>query len=169
MFDHFAKNSLISYPGVAQLVGRLIWVQDAGSSNLPTRTSKNGWFRTKSAVFLTFIRISMSVSGDWPHKSFFSFLEFSESFYALFFNLQQITYSISTSKCLSPDHFRIIAFRATRLIPRSPFLCLLRSIFCALNRNITLHQFDQYDRIYVSKVSVRALEVLLWANDTGSL
>ena len=26
MFDHFAKNSLISYPGVAQLVGRLIWV-----------------------------------------------------------------------------------------------------------------------------------------------
>ena len=25
MFDHFAKNSLISYPGVAQLVGRLIW------------------------------------------------------------------------------------------------------------------------------------------------
>ena len=38
MFDHFAKNSLISYPGVAQLVGRLIWVQDAGSSNLPTRT-----------------------------------------------------------------------------------------------------------------------------------
>ena len=42
MFDHFAKKSLISYPGVAQLVGRLIWVQDAGSSNLPTRTSKNG-------------------------------------------------------------------------------------------------------------------------------
>ncbi len=28
------------YPGVAQLVGRLIWVQDAGSSNLPTRTKK---------------------------------------------------------------------------------------------------------------------------------
>ena len=28
MFDHFAKNSLISYPGVAQLVGRLIWVID---------------------------------------------------------------------------------------------------------------------------------------------
>ena len=26
MFDHFAKKSLISYPGVAQLVGRLIWV-----------------------------------------------------------------------------------------------------------------------------------------------
>ena len=25
MFDHFAKNYLISYPGVAQLVGRLIW------------------------------------------------------------------------------------------------------------------------------------------------
>ena len=28
----------MNYPGVAQLVGRLIWVQDAGSSNLPTRT-----------------------------------------------------------------------------------------------------------------------------------
>ena len=28
MFDHFAKNSLISYPGVAQLVGRLIWEFD---------------------------------------------------------------------------------------------------------------------------------------------
>ena len=28
MFDHFAKKSLISYPGVAQLVGRLIWVFD---------------------------------------------------------------------------------------------------------------------------------------------
>ena len=29
------------FPGVAQLVGRLIWVQDAGSSNLPTRTKKD--------------------------------------------------------------------------------------------------------------------------------
>ena len=110
MFDHFAKNSLISYPGVAQLVGRLIWVQDAGSSNLPTRTSKYGWFRTKSAVFLTFITYSASTSGDWSHKSFFSFSEFPESFYALFLNLQQITYSISTSKCLLLDHFGITYF-----------------------------------------------------------
>lgn len=38
MFDHFAKNSLISYPGVAQLVGRLVWDQDAASSSLATRT-----------------------------------------------------------------------------------------------------------------------------------
>ena len=30
----------VAYPGVAQLVGHLIWVQDAGSSNLPTRTTK---------------------------------------------------------------------------------------------------------------------------------
>ena len=29
------------HPGVAQLVGRLIWVQDAGSSNLPTRTMQS--------------------------------------------------------------------------------------------------------------------------------
>lgn len=64
MFDHFAKNSLISYPGVAQLVGRLIWVQDAGSSNLPTRTIKNGRFLMKSAVFLTFDANFVSTSGD---------------------------------------------------------------------------------------------------------
>ena len=34
----------MNYPGVAQLVGRLIWVQDAGSSNLPTRTIKTAVF-----------------------------------------------------------------------------------------------------------------------------
>ena len=28
----------IEYPGVAQLVARLLWEQDAGSSSLPTRT-----------------------------------------------------------------------------------------------------------------------------------
>ena len=27
------------YPGVAQLVARLLWEQDAGSSSLPTRTT----------------------------------------------------------------------------------------------------------------------------------
>ena len=31
----------LRHPGVAQLVGRLIWVQDAGSSNLPTRTMQS--------------------------------------------------------------------------------------------------------------------------------
>ena len=36
MFDH---NWKISYPGVAQLVARLLWEQDAGSSSLPTRTN----------------------------------------------------------------------------------------------------------------------------------
>ena len=47
MFDH---NWKISYPGVAQLVARLLWEQDAGSSSLPTRTNfvrktvKNGGF-----------------------------------------------------------------------------------------------------------------------------
>ena len=30
----------IQYPGVAQLVARLLWEQDAGSSSLPTRTKK---------------------------------------------------------------------------------------------------------------------------------
>ena len=41
MFDHFGRIPSTSYPGVAQLVGRLIWVQDAGSSNLPTRTMQS--------------------------------------------------------------------------------------------------------------------------------
>ena len=35
MFDHNWKTL---YPGVAQLVARLLWEQDAGSSSLPTRT-----------------------------------------------------------------------------------------------------------------------------------
>ena len=35
------------YPGVAQLVARLLWEQDAGSSSLPTRTI----FIGKTATF----------------------------------------------------------------------------------------------------------------------
>ena len=41
---------IILYPGVAQLVARLLWEQDAGSSSLPTRTNfvrkavRNGGF-----------------------------------------------------------------------------------------------------------------------------
>ena len=37
IFDHSWK---IPYPGVAQLVARLLWEQDAGSSSLPTRTKQ---------------------------------------------------------------------------------------------------------------------------------
>ena len=48
MFDH---NWKISYPGVAQLVARLLWEQDAGSSSLPTRT-KN---RLKTDVLRRFL------------------------------------------------------------------------------------------------------------------
>ena len=43
--DWYAKISFVScepqetvYPGVAQLVGRLVWDQDAASSSLATRT-----------------------------------------------------------------------------------------------------------------------------------
>ena len=32
-------NAACRVPGVAQLVGRLVWDQDAGSSSLPTRTN----------------------------------------------------------------------------------------------------------------------------------
>ena len=38
MFDHFTKYSLISYPGVAQLVGRLIWVTYSICSMVPYPT-----------------------------------------------------------------------------------------------------------------------------------
>ena len=41
----------IQHPGVAQLVGRLIWVQDAGSSNLPTRTKSQN-LQLQVLVFL---------------------------------------------------------------------------------------------------------------------
>ena len=44
----------IAYPGVAQLVGRLVWDQDAASSSLATRTMKNGCFREKTTVFWIF-------------------------------------------------------------------------------------------------------------------
>ena len=144
IFDHFAKNSLISYPGVAQLVGRLIWVQDAGSSNLPTRTSKNGWFHMKSAVFLTFVRISVSTSGDWPHKSFFSFSEFPESFYISYFRF--------TAENIYCFHFRVsftwplqnhVFFGATRIIPAVLFFvyCVAYSVHLAFFVDIHLFQY----------------------------
>ena len=38
IFDHNKQFLLIQYPGVAQLVGRLVWDQDAASSSLATRT-----------------------------------------------------------------------------------------------------------------------------------
>ncbi len=38
-FLSFTRGSFGSYPGVAQLVARLLWEQDAGSSSLPTRTT----------------------------------------------------------------------------------------------------------------------------------
>ena len=41
MFDHLGKNPSILYPGVAQLVGRLVWDQDAASSSLATRTKRS--------------------------------------------------------------------------------------------------------------------------------
>ena len=60
MFDH---NWKISYPGVAQLVARLLWEQDAGSSSLPTRTrfirktAILGGFSALLRLFLQFWRL----------------------------------------------------------------------------------------------------------------
>ena len=36
------SNCIVKYPGVAQLVGRLVWDQDAASSSLATRTTVLG-------------------------------------------------------------------------------------------------------------------------------
>ena len=38
--DHIGSNFKISYPGVAQLVARLVWDQDAAGSNPVTRTKR---------------------------------------------------------------------------------------------------------------------------------
>ena len=39
-FKWLVYNLSGSFPGVAQLVGRLVWDQDAASSSLATRTKK---------------------------------------------------------------------------------------------------------------------------------
>ncbi len=54
MFDH---NWKISYPGVAQLVARLLWEQDAGSSSLPTRTIFGQKNRLNRRFFCVFCSI----------------------------------------------------------------------------------------------------------------
>ena len=46
-----------SYRGVAQLVARLLWEQDVGSSSLPSRTSKSRLFLQKQPAFATFYHI----------------------------------------------------------------------------------------------------------------
>ena len=66
----------IAYPGVAQLVGRLVWDQDAASSSLATRTMKNGCFRKKTTVFWTFKRILACCPGTaWSTLLWFRFFE----------------------------------------------------------------------------------------------
>ena len=41
MFDHIWRKTQNLNPGLAQLVARLLWEQDAGSSSLPSRTKMN--------------------------------------------------------------------------------------------------------------------------------
>ena len=38
MYNILVAQGYLRYPGVAQLVGRLVWDQDAASSSLATRT-----------------------------------------------------------------------------------------------------------------------------------
>ena len=41
MFDHIWRKTQNLNPGLAQLVARLLWEQDVGSSSLPSRTIIN--------------------------------------------------------------------------------------------------------------------------------
>ena len=51
IFDHNEHFLLIQYPGVAQLVGRLVWDQDAASSSLATRTKSPESASAESGLF----------------------------------------------------------------------------------------------------------------------
>ena len=87
MFDH---NWKISYPGVAQLVARLLWEQDAGSSSLPTRTTSEQalyrllrlFYKSQSALTPLLI-LSKSQPLRWVviwyrrFAAFFNFIEIS--------------------------------------------------------------------------------------------
>ena len=48
------------YPGVAQLVGRLVWDQDAASSSLATRTKNAGMAECHACIFLLKARLERS-------------------------------------------------------------------------------------------------------------
>ena len=47
MFDHIWRKTQNLNPGLAQLVARLLWEQDVGSSSLPSRTTapEIEWFQ----------------------------------------------------------------------------------------------------------------------------
>ena len=49
-----------SDPGVAQLVGRLVWDQDAASSSLATRTKNAGMASCHPCIFLLTVRLEQS-------------------------------------------------------------------------------------------------------------
>ena len=51
IFDHNEHFLITKYPGVAQLVGRLVWDQDAASSSLATRTKSPESACAESGLF----------------------------------------------------------------------------------------------------------------------
>ena len=53
------KNSIL-YPGVAQLVARLLWEQDAASSSLATWTKNMGMASCHSHIFILIVRLEKS-------------------------------------------------------------------------------------------------------------
>ena len=61
------QNKKTKYPGVAQLVGRLIWGQEAGSSNLPTRT-KHFWSKEKEEMIVGRYSMQRNKHADFLRK-----------------------------------------------------------------------------------------------------
>ena len=82
VWPHLAQNSITKNPGLAQLVARLLWEQDVGSSSLPSRTSKSRLFLIKQPAFATFYHIcphhylpsALTISPDYlsQENSFFN-------------------------------------------------------------------------------------------------
>ena len=82
MFDHIWRKTQNINPGLAQLVARLLWEQDVGSSSLPSRTSKSRLFLIKQPAFATFYHIcphhylpsALTISPDYlsQENSFFN-------------------------------------------------------------------------------------------------
>ena len=52
-WEHRRNSRKTKYPGLAQLVARLLWEQDVGSSSLPSRTKK----REKPSEMAVFLRL----------------------------------------------------------------------------------------------------------------
>ena len=94
----------IAYPSVAQLVGRLVWDQDAASSSLATRTMKSGCFHKKTTAFLTFMEIlSPQIMCRWKCVGLSSDISGSNLHGKIHADVKKLG-EITTFLCLCYDH-----------------------------------------------------------------